>query len=626
MMRKSVFKYYLLILSLVCLGSCSKETAEPAPATEPETVTIHYRATIEGGAQTKADLNEQMKYVFEAGDKVFMETTNGKMYGFLSLSLPSSAGKSVALFEGDLVCDINFRPEDDTEVKLTLMSPSDVVHSVSETGRIISRLDFENMWAGSLDEAVRKYSHFTGTGTFGAMHFTLEQHTSFVVFNLSFDESETPEGTSVTATIYNEYNTENQEQVHSVSLDTTLEDGDVEASWVGIFAAGTTLSNAYMVVSQEEKADISLVMADQTFQENTYYTFQRTTFMRDYFTVEAVQDNTEVTFNYADDNSGVQYSFNGLDWTNYKTTDGAISLTDAGKKVYFRGRRGTYQNTGSTPLLTVTDDKPCYVYGDLMFLLCDSKYKPSTTIYSQYAFQGIFKGCTWLRLNAERGGLKLSATTMSRGCYMEMFRETSITSMDGLVITQAPLTAQCFDSMFYKCTKLASIPSGFLPQTTLAFACYRRMFEQCTSLTTEVPSDLLPATNLQKACYMRMFFGCSNLEKAPELPALVPQPGCYYAFVRSCGKLKYLKCALVLDESQRGTARPSTSYSDAADPPIDNVENWTVINMWTVYNKWLNGVQNNNNCTMEKNPSMVYPRNNQIGGVPTSWVVKNIAN
>ena len=137
MMRKSVFKYYLLILSLVCLGSCSKETAEPAPATEPETVTIHYRATIEGGAQTKADLNEQMKYVFEAGDKVFMETTNGKMYGFLSLSLPSSAGKSVALFEGDLVCDINFRPEDDTEVKLTLMSPSDAVHSVSETGRII---------------------------------------------------------------------------------------------------------------------------------------------------------------------------------------------------------------------------------------------------------------------------------------------------------------------------------------------------------------------------------------------------------------------------------------------------------------------------------------------------------
>ena len=624
MMSKSVFKYCLLVLSLVCLGSCSKDPEIPSPAPAPETVTIHYQATIEGGSQTKAGLDGQMKYVFEAGDKVFMEATNGKMYGFLSLSLPSSAGKSRALFEGDLTCDIDFRPEDDTEVKLTLMSPSDAVHTVSENGRVISHLEFENTWAESLEEAVKKYSHFTGTGTFGSMNFTLDQHTSFVVFNLSFNEAETPAGTPITASVYNDYGTESQTLVHSVTLETALADGDVEASWVGAFAAGTTLSNAQMVVSQAEKDDVRFVMANQKFQENTYYTFQRTTFLRDYFTVEATVAGTKVTFNYADANSGVQYSFNGLDWTNYKTTDGTITLESVGSKVYFRGRRGTYRNTDNTPLLTVAGDRLCYVYGDLMSLLCDSKYKPSATIYEDYAFQGIFKGSKWLRLNSDRGGLKLSATTMSRGCYMEMFRETSISSLDGLVLsTQAHITAQCYDSMFYKCTELTAIPKDFLPQTSLAFACYRRMFEQCTKLK-DVPSDLLPATDLQKACYMRMFFGCTKLEALPDLPALVPQPGCYFNIVRNCSSLKYVKCALFLDSDQRGATRPNTSYSDDADPPASNVENWTVINYWTVFNKWLNGAPNTNSCKLYKHSSMSFPRNNQIGGVPTAWLILDI--
>ena len=631
MMSKSVFKYCLLVLSLVCLGSCSKDPEIPSPAPAPETVTIHYQATIEGGSQTKAGLDGQMKYVFEAGDKVFMETTNGKMYGFLSLSLPSSAGKSRALFEGDLTCDIDFRPEDATEVKLTLLSPSDAVHTVSEYGRVISHLKFENTWAESLEEAVKKYSHFTGTGTFGSMNFTLDQHTSFVVFNLSFDEADTPAGTSVTASVYNDYGTENQTRVHSVTLETTQEDDDVEVSWVGAFAAGTTLSNAQMVVSQAEKDAVRFVMANQEFQENTYYTFQRTTFLRDYFTVEATIANTLVTFNYADDNSGVQYSFNGLDWTNYKTSDGSITLESVGSKVYFRGRRGTYRNTDNTPLLTVAGDRLCYVYGDLMSLLCDSKYKPSATIYEDYAFQGIFKGSKWLRLNSDRGGLKLSATTMSRGCYMEMFSETSLSTLDGLVIAPALLTAQCYDSMFLSCTNLSKIPEGFLPQTRLAFACYRKMFESCTKLTS-VPEKLLPATNLEKACYLRMFFGCTSLEVAPDLPATVPAPACYFAIFRNCTKIRYVKCLMVLTTEQRNDyVNPNKNlYDDTADPRVTNLETWNFISAWSVFNKWLVTTDNkplNNKDTSKfiKNSQMTYNRSgyNWMGIIPDKWGVQN---
>ena len=625
MMKLSSYKNILSAAMLLLLGSCAKETDLLVPAPAPETKTIHYSLIVEEGSETRSTLGPGYKHVFEAGDRIYVESTGddaGKMYGFLSMSISGGVGQSKASFEGDLTSAADFTPTAETPISLTLMGPADDLHTIVD-GKVTT--NYTDKSASSIEEAVRKYAHFTGSGQFGGYTYTLQQHSSFLVCALSFDPETTPDGTPITAKIYNN---SSEEAMFTHKAQATDVDGDIEVSWVIPFGQGQSFTNAKMTVSQEGKDDVNLKMADASFVENKFYTFQRTTYLQNYFTIEAIEDGTNVRFNYSDANDGFQYSTDGFEWKNYKTADGKITL---GKEehLYFRGKRTSYQNAGNNPLITVDGNKPCYVYGDLMFLMCDAKFKPRTSLVSDFAFQGIFKNCTWLRLKNDKK-LKLSATTLSKGCYADMFSGcTGLTSLAGIELpaVSTSLSARCFDSMFLGCTGITAIPEGFLPWTQLAFACYRKMFEGCSKLS-EVPSDLLPAVNLAKACYIRMFWGCSNLTTAPELPAIKPAPACYFQLFRNCSSISYVKCLMLLTEEER-TDYANPGYSNEGDPPVDNLEIWEVISMWSVFNKWLVNTNNQplNNVTTAKfikHPYMTYKRDNTdganwMGVVPSKW-------
>ena len=636
MMKLSSYKYILSVAMLLLLGSCAKETDLPVPA--PETKTIHYSLTVEEGSETRSTLGPDYKHLFEAGDRIYVESTGddaGKMYGFLSMSISDGVGQSKASFEGDLTSEDGFTPKAETPISLTLVGPADDLHTIVD-GKVTG-VNYTDKSASSIEDAVRKYAHFTGSGLFGDYTYTLQQHSSFLVCALSFDPETTPDGTPITARIYNN---SSEEAMFTHKAQATDVDGDIEVSWVIPFGQGQSFTNAKMTVSQEGKDDVNLKMADASFVENKFYTFQRTTYLQNYFTIEAIQDGTKVKFNYSDANDGFQYSRDGFEWKNYKTADGSITLDKEGH-LYFRGKRTSYQNAGSTnnPLITVEGNKPCYVYGDLMFLMCDAKFKPRTSLVSDFAFQGIFKNCTWLRLK-DGEKLTLSSTTLSKGCYADMFSGcTGLTSLAGIELPaeSTALSSRCFDSMFFGCTGITAIPEGFLPWTQLAFACYRKMFEGCSKLN-EVPSDLLPAVNLAKACYIRMFWGCSALEVAPDLLATAPAPACYFQLFRNCTKIKYVKCLMLLTEEQQiGYANPDKNvYNDTADPPADNLEKWEVISMWSVFNKWLVNTNNqplNNKSTSQfiKHPDMTYKRQNVgdwnwMGVVPNQWTMTSADN
>ena len=606
MMKKSILKYLFPLILLS--GACAKEKEAPVPEKE----TLHYRADIEAGDATRALLGDDMSYTFERGDRVYMESADGRLYGFLSLSQASDAGKSLALFEGDLTCEDGFRPDKDTQVTLVLVGRDDAVHTLSDDGKLTG-VDYGNQWAESLSEAVRRLSHFTGSGKFGDLRFTLSQQSSFVVFSLSFNAEE-----SFTASLYNGYSSGEPSLLFSDAFVSSGADGDFEASWVLAFAAGTELSDARVVVSRDAREDLALKMADASLAANTYYSFQRATFMQDYLVVEAREAGTTVSFNKASGN-GVQYSLDGYDWVNYQ---GAVTLASAGDKIYFRGKGSSYQITANQALLSA--GKACYVYGDMMFLMCDEKYRKKTEITQEFAFQRAFYNATWLRLDPEKK-LKLSATTLSKGCYFEMFRGCSgITSLSGVVMPTpaVALAPRCFDSMFYDCTGLTAVPEAFLPWTTLANGCYRLMFRGCTNLLT-VPSGLLPATELKPYCYMNMFFNCYKLTAGPDLPATEPQSGCYFAMFRHCRAIRYVKCLVVLTTEQMSqTSNPNrTIYDDAAEPSPNTLDQWEVVSAWSVFNKWLNDVPNNASCTFVKHKDMTYPRNADVAGIPTAWTV-----
>lgn len=643
MMKLSSYKYILSAAMLLLLGSCAKETDLPAPA--PETKTIHYSLTVEEGSETRSTLGPGYKHVFEAGDRIYVESTGddaGKMYGFLSMSISGGVGQSKASFEGDLVSDAKFTPTAETPISLTLVGPADELHTYNddEKKEKVTGVDYSNKYAESIEEAVRRFADFTGSGKFGDYRYTLQQNSSFLVCALSFDAATTTITTSITAKIYN--NSE-ADPIYTYTANPKNVDGDIEVSWVIPFnpTEVTSFTDAKMTVIQEGKADVNLKMADASFAANKYYTFQRTTYLQNYFTIEATKANTTFTFNYSEANDGLQYSRDGFEWFNYKTTDGALTLEKAGDFIYFRGKRLSYQNDDSKtnkPLITVDGNNPCYVYGDIMFLMCDAKFKPRTSM-ANFAFQGLFKNCTWLRLKDDKK-LKLTATTLSKGCYADMFSGcTGLTSLTGLGFptVDIALAPRCFDSMFLG-TGISKIPEGFLPWTKLEFACYRKMFDSCTSLK-DVPSNLLPAMNLEKACYLRMFFGCTKLEVAPDLPATKPAVACYFAIFRNCTSIRYVKCLMVLSAEQRIVyANPNDKvYDNTADPPADNLEIWDMISSWSVFNKWLVTTNNqplNNKSTsvFVKNPGMEYWRKNNppgyssvnwMGVVPEQWTMKN---
>lgn len=64
-------------------------------------------------------------------------------------------------------------------------------------------------------------------------------------------------------------------------------------------------------------------------------------------------------------------------------------------------------------------------------------------------------------------------------------------------------------SLFKQNTGITSAENLILPATSLTPGCYVDMFRGCTSLTT-APS-ILPATILVDTCYSSMFQGCTNL-------------------------------------------------------------------------------------------------------------------
>ena len=278
---KSVIKFLALSL-LAIMSSCRKETDKlvpTPPSPVPEMQTIHYKATVQTGTDTRATVGDDLKYKFEEGDRVYMASVDangdadGNLYGFLSLSVTGGVGKNVALFEGNLNCKEGFTPSLDTDtptpVKLVLVSPNDNLHTESVLLEVTVD-DYKDKSAESLNEAVRRLSHFTGEGNFGDLRFTLNQQSSFLVVSLSFDPTKVTAGATVTADLVNDYAGSHSSK-GTVSCQTVEVDRDVEASWVFAFPDNTALSGAKLEVDVDGYEDITaLEMADATLLANTY--------------------------------------------------------------------------------------------------------------------------------------------------------------------------------------------------------------------------------------------------------------------------------------------------------------------------------------------------------------------
>ena len=273
----------------------------------------------------------------------------------------------------------------------------------------------------------------------------------------------------------------------------------------------------------------------------------------------------------------LEYSYNGDDWSNWeKTTSGGnyyfkqILLEDTYDYVAIRATatnesfNGAHFNFGNTTIKS---------FGSLMSLL--NKYASGTTINANYAFYGLFSGCTTLISAPE-----LPATALSRYCYCSMFDGCS-SMKNAPELPATTLDAYCYAAMFYGCTSLISAPK--LPATTLNDYCYYQMFYGCTSLMS---TPKLPATTLENSCYYQMFYNCTSLTTGVDL--------------RNVTNIGTLSCVSMYDNC--------TNLNIAYAP---RVSSWTT----ECFDNWLNNVASSG--TMYKTATLSMPQG--PNGVPNGW-------
>ena len=432
----------LIWLALAALLSCRKEAVEPSFHTVP------YSVWVTDQTQTRATLDGQ-EYVFQPDDRVYVAGTGAdadKLYGFLHLI--AGEGQNRAHFEGELYCAEDFSLSAATPVTLTLVSADDRLHQLDE-GRLTGSVYPENAYSASFAQAVEQYSDFTGTGSFGDTEFHLSQQSAFLVLSLRMSPGEAPAGSQVSLSLANG-------GVPLWENQLTLTDAGLARLCIPFAGGSVTLADATLTV--DCGAGHSYVLADlcqgrsKTLERNHYYTLNRFAIAYTGFRIVATEDNTQVTFNYCGDN--IQYSTDlGFTWTAYDAVV-PITLEHEGDMLCFKGERANYDNSnGQKPLFVA--DKLCYIAGNIMSLLPDGNVLPD------YAFRRAFSYSTgvqnpsayrWIDIDPT-DPLLLPVTTLSEGCYYEMFRA---------------------------CTTLTNAPD--LPATDMAYRCYYGLYRQCSSL------------------------------------------------------------------------------------------------------------------------------------------------
>ena len=477
-MSKPVYIKILLLTVLTLALACKKEVDISSPVSEVQTV--HYKASVQTGASTKASVGSDLKYKYEAGDRVYMESDNGNLYGFLSMTV-DAVGNDEAVFEGDLKYVgetpsaaeyINSNPA----VNLVLVSANDSLHTITggKVDKVTSASYLKDKWTSSLEEAVSHLSHFTGTGHFNDYTFTLHQKSSFLKCFVRMKSDEAPVGETIEAQLQ----AENGDILREASVE-IAEAGVVP--FVFAFPGGESLENTKLLVkwgdtSEKEKFfDVS----SKTLAANTFYNISRSTLDFDGFRIRVVTDGTNIKFNYP-----LKYSLDfGETWTDISASSSLSSLK-AGNVVCLKGDNTNYKNAGSDQYGTPSN-KPifeanykCFISGNIMSLL-----KGETLVES--AFQGAFsKGTTaisYIDIDPD-SPLILPATSLVKQCYMQMFRNcTSLTKAPTFTVEQTAY--RCCYNMFRQCSSLSNIQNILLLADTMSEDCYRELFRQCTSLT-----------------------------------------------------------------------------------------------------------------------------------------------
>lgn len=148
----------------------------------------------------------------------------------------------------------------------------------------------------------------------------------------------------------------------------------------------------------------------------------------------------------------ILYSKNGGTWTNITsaTTAPTISVVN-GDVLQFKGDNASYGTSNYYNSFTATCN--FNVTGNVMSLINSTTFASLTSFSGSYNLRGLFYGNTYLK---DAGKLVLPATTLSTGCYSQMFRGCTGLTVAPLLSATA-LVSNCYYRLFYGCSSLNKI-------------------------------------------------------------------------------------------------------------------------------------------------------------------------
>ena len=547
-----------LMTAALIMSSCAKEDIIPGVPEDSETttsVTIPFSVTVNGEPETRATVDSDRKTLrFAEGDKLYIF---GKTHRGV-LDIQTGVGEtSGATFSGQLTYTGSKEdPNQEFDIlHATLVNAQQEV-SVDQDG--IVNLILPHEYCATVEEAVQRYSLLTGWSDTNKKSFTLSQGTTFLDFEISFEDG-TAAGTEMPAVVTTQ---KDKGPYFTANVTTRDEGGKVVARFVLPIPETITLKehtinflgiNISFAMPEAEywtlnKASVKLGERDpMPFGTNgqmlggKVYDVKKTSVFAgpmsaSPLTVEALTAGT-VRVNVAGFlPTSMKYAVNGGEKTLIKaSTDIPVS---AGDRVQFYDNGTTTQVYGGelskVSILGGGEGFTCRAYGNIMSLLDEEGFATKTDLPKyRSVFASLFEGNTAL---TDASDLRLPAMTLSSSCYFRMFLGcTALTQGPDLPATT--LADFCYSEMFFGCTTLTKAPE--LPATTLAESCYDDMFFNCTSLT-KAPD--LPATTLAIRCYGEMFSGCTSLTKAPDLPAATLTQSCYLRMFKGCTSLSSVKC------------------------------------------------------------------------------------
>lgn len=250
----------LSMTAALVMTACSNDdnTVETPAAPQAEVKTIPYSVTVNGGAGTRATVDNDMKTLkFATGDKLYITGTN--ISGVLTLKSGDEGKSSGATFSGGLTYTGSGTPADDLELSATLVGSSNVGVQITD-GKVTGMTYPTTAFCTSVNDAVQKYSNLTGTSTYAAKSFSLTQQTAFLNFEIT--SSGSTGNYTAPAKFIN-----NGSDFATANVTTVTDGGSIKAKFVLPVASGTALSNATVKFADKQ---ITGSISDATLTAKVY--------------------------------------------------------------------------------------------------------------------------------------------------------------------------------------------------------------------------------------------------------------------------------------------------------------------------------------------------------------------